>query len=72
MKKIIQVDWENDVTDYDFIDEYSSEWEEFQGWYHEKGCGTAEEFILEKYGKGELEKRKQIILERWTENDEEE
>ena len=69
MKRIIQVNWEN-VTDYDFIDEYSPEWDEFQQWYQKRGCGTAEEFIIERYGKNELEKRKQIILERWTENDE--
>ena len=67
MDEITPISWEN-ITDCDFIDEYSSEWEEFQGWYHEKGCGTAEEFLLEKYGEHELEKRKAIIFENWIEN----
>lgn len=67
MDEITPINWE-DASDYDFIDEYSSEWEEFQGWYQDRGCGTAEEFILEKYGEDELEERKQIILERWAEN----
>ena len=67
IEEVTPIDWEN-VTDCDFINEYSSEWEEFQGWYHEKGCGTAEEFLLEKYGEHELEKRKAILFERWAES----
>src|SRR5690606_36972115 len=43
--EITPIDWEN-VADYDFIDEYSPEWDEFQEWYDKRGCGTAEEFIL--------------------------
>lgn len=66
MDEITPISWEN-ITDCDFIDEYSGEWEEFQDWYHKKGCGTAEEFVLEKYGEHELEKRKISIFERWVE-----
>lgn len=67
MDEITPISWEN-VTDYDFIDEYSPEWDEFQEWYEDRGCGTAEEFILEKYGEDELEKRKAIIFEHWAES----
>ena len=67
MDEITPINWE-DTTDYDFIDEYSTEWEEFQEWYDEKGCGTAEEFILERYGEDELDKRKAIIFEHWAES----
>lgn len=67
MDEITPISWEN-VVDEDFIDEYSPEWDEFQKWYEDRGCGTAEEFILDKYGEDELEERKQIIFEHWAES----